>query len=98
MRYRIKENSWLVRLAAKGMKAEKLAMVLGSNIHLYNTTREEFLADERWLRHELKHIEQFKRYGIVGYLVKYTVASIRYGYYNNPFEVEAREAEDAPTL
>ena len=80
-------------LAARKMKAQQLAMVWGRTIHLYNTPADEFLADERWLRHELKHIEQFRQHGFVLFLVKYTWEWCRKGYYNNRFEVEAREAE-----
>ena len=90
----IKENSWLAKIAAKKLKANAVAMVLGKTIHLHNTTKTDFLKDERWLKHELCHIKQFKEHGYVGFIVKYIWESIRKGYYNNRFEVEAREAEE----
>ena len=31
-------------------------------IHLYNTTREAFLKNERWVCHELIHVKQYVRY------------------------------------
>ena len=68
-------------------------MTLGNTIHLYNTTREEFLQDQRWVRHEMKHVEQFKKYGFVRFLCLYAFESLRSGYYNNRFEKEARAAE-----
>ena len=89
----IKENSWLAKLAAKKMKANSIAMVLGKTIHLWGTTKENFLADERWLKHELCHIKQYQKNGTVLFLIKYLWESLRVGYYNNKFEVEAREAE-----
>ncbi|KYP14800.1 DUF4157 domain-containing protein [Flavihumibacter sp. CACIAM 22H1] len=91
--YHIKENSIWAKLAAKRMKAEKLAMVLGNTIHLHNTSYQEMLQNRRWLRHELAHVQQFQHYGWVRFLLLYLVESIKRGYYNNRFEVEAREAE-----
>lgn len=89
----IKENSWLARIAAWKLKSESVAMVLGKTIHLHNASKSAFLNDERWLKHELCHVKQFKQHGYIGFLVKYLWESIRKGYYNNRFEVEARNAE-----
>lgn len=69
-------------------------MVLGKTIHLCNTTEAEFLLDEKWVKHELCHIKQFKQHGNVGFIAKYLWESLRKGYYNNRFEAEARMAED----
>jgi hypothetical protein len=44
----------------------------------------------------MAHIEQYNRYGFLKFLVLYVWYSIRYGYYNNPFEVEARKKEKEP--
>ncbi|MCB0714664.1 MAG: DUF4157 domain-containing protein [Chitinophagaceae bacterium] len=92
-RVKIKENSWLAKLAARKLKSDKMAMVIGHTIHLHNTTKEEFLNDERWLRHELKHVEQYKKHGVAGFLCKYLWQSLRHGYHDNVFEKEARESE-----
>jgi len=89
----IKENSWLAKIAAFKLGTKAVAMVLGKTIHLHNTTEAEFLQDEKWLKHELCHIKQFKEHGYMGFIVKYLWESIRKGYYNNRFEVEARKAE-----
>ncbi len=96
--YHIKENSFWARLAAKRMKSEKMAMVLGRTIHLYNTDYQEFLKNRRWLRHELAHIRQFREYGWIRFLALYLIESLRKGYYQNRFEQEAREAEQDPLL
>jgi hypothetical protein len=45
------------------------------------------------IRHERKHLEQMQRDGKLVYLVKYSYWLLRYGYQNNPYEVEARAAE-----
>jgi hypothetical protein len=91
--YYIKEHSWLAKIAAKKMKAHAVAMVLGKTIHLFGSTKEEFLADKCWVKHELCHIKQFKEHGYVLFIIKYLWESLRVGYHNNKYEVEAREAE-----
>lgn len=89
----IKEDSWLAKLAAKKLQAKSVAMVVGKTIHLHGSSKENFLADERWVKHEMCHIKQYKEYGNVFFLTKYLWESLKVGYYNNKFEVEAREAE-----
>ncbi|WP_126969736.1 DUF4157 domain-containing protein [Gynurincola endophyticus] len=90
---RIKEKSFIAWVAAKVLNADQMAMVLGKTIHLHNTSMEEFLADKRWFNHELKHIEQFEQHGFFPFLFKYTIESIKNGYQNNKYEIEARQAE-----
>ena len=94
LHFNIKENYWLAKIAAKKLKANAVAMVLGKTIHLHNTTKANFLTDERWLKHELCHIKQFAAHGYFLFVVKYLWESLRKGYYNNRFEVEARKAEE----
>jgi hypothetical protein len=91
---KIKENSWLAKIAALKLGTNSVAMVLGKTIHLHHTTKASFLNDERWVKHEFCHIRQFKQHGYVGFIVKYLWESIQKGYYNNRFEVEARKAEE----
>ena len=90
----IKENSRLAKIAAIKLGSKSVAMVLGKTIHLHNTTKANFLQDERWVKHELCHIKQFKDHGYVGFIIKYLWENKKKGYYNNRFEVEARKAED----
>lgn len=94
MKVRIKENSWVARLAAAKMKADKVAIVFGNTIHLHNTSRNEFLQDKEWVCHELRHAEQYRQNGFTGFLVKYVFEWVKNGYYNNKFEVEARNSEN----
>lgn len=89
----IKENSWLAKIAAFKLSSHSVAMVLGKTIHLYNTTKEDFLQNEKWVKHELCHIQQFRQHGYIGFIAKYLWESLRKGYYNNRFEVDARGAE-----
>ncbi len=98
MKVRLKENSWVARVAAAKMKANKVAIVFGNTIHLHNTTRKEFLNDSNWVSHELKHVEQYQQNGFVGFLGKYLFDWIKNGYYNNKYEVEARENEKNDSL
>ncbi len=92
--YSIVENSWMARVAALKLGAVSVAFVLGKKIYLFNVTKEEFLKNDAWFRHELCHIHQFKRYGFLNFIVRYIWQSIRHGYYNNKYEAEAREAEN----
>lgn len=90
----IKENSWIAKLAAWKLNARSVAIVVGRTVHLHNCNRKEFLQDRRWVKHELCHIRQFQRYGFLNFIVLYLVESFKNGYYNNKFEVEARQAEE----
>ena len=92
--YTIKENSWLAKIAAKKLGTQNVAMVLGKTIHLYNVSATDFLKDETWVKHELCHIKQFKEHGYFMFLIKYLYESMKHGYYNNKYEVEARAAEN----
>ncbi|MBZ5858634.1 eCIS core domain-containing protein [Flavihumibacter profundi] len=85
-------------MAAKRLKSEKMAMVLGKTIHLHNTSFQELLSNRRWLRHELAHVQQFRQLGFFLFLWKYTIESFRHGYFHNRFEIEARAAESDESL
>lgn len=50
-------------------------------------------SDQRLLRHERKHFEQIERDGRLLFAIKYSWWTLRHGYWNNPYEVEARAAE-----
>ncbi|MEO8860484.1 MAG: DUF4157 domain-containing protein [Ginsengibacter sp.] len=91
---RIKENSWIAKLAARKLKSENVAIVIGSTIHLYNVSRQQFLQNEKWVKHEVCHLQQFKKHGKIIFIIKYLWENIQHGYYNNKYEVAARNAED----
>jgi hypothetical protein len=90
---KIREKSLKARLAAWWLGVDNVAFTLGTTIYLHNATKYEFLHDERWVKHELKHVEQFMKYGYVNFIFKYFIETMRKGYYNNRFEIEARQAE-----
>lgn len=91
--FRIKEKSWVARIAAWKLGASSVAIVFGKTIHLSKTSKTDFLKNEQWLKHELCHVKQFRHYGFFNFIIKYLRESLRNGYYNNKFEVEARAAE-----
>ncbi|PSR54668.1 hypothetical protein AHMF7605_14700 [Adhaeribacter arboris] len=93
MDYKIVENSSFARVARMVLKSDNVAMVLGKSIHLSGVTKEVFLKNKAWLAHECCHIRQFQQYGFFKFLWLYLVESIKVGYYQNKFEVEARQAE-----
>jgi hypothetical protein len=91
--YFIKENSWIAKLAAKKLGTNDAAIVIGKTIHLFNTSKQQFLQNEGWVKHELCHVKQFKQHGYLLFIFKYLWQSIKHGYCNNKYEVEARNAE-----
>lgn len=54
---------------------------------------EEKMYDERLQKHEAEHWKQYKENGLVKFYTKYLWYSLRYGYKNNPWEIQARNAE-----
>ena len=92
--FHIKENSKRARIAAYYLGFKNVAIVFGKTIFLWNITKQNFLNDKKHLAHELCHVRQYKQYGFFRFLFLYTLESIRKGYYNNSFEVEARKAEE----
>jgi len=90
---RIKENSWLAKIAARNLNSAKVAMVIGETIHLYNSSKDEFLSNQRWVCHEVAHVKQYRELGFLKFIVLYLLESFNKGYENNRFEVEARRKE-----
>lgn len=92
--YTIKPNSCRARVAAWVLRENKMAMVWSNVILLHGISEENFSSNKKWLRHELKHIEQFQQHGTFLFLCLYLLESLRKGYKNNRYEVEARKAEE----
>ena len=85
MQIRIRENSWLAKIAAAKLRSPQVAMVLGSTIHLYGTKTADFLNDKAWVCHELKHVQQIrsgKDTGITGLSRKRGLPSRTGDYYS----------------
>ncbi|PRY04619.1 hypothetical protein CLV24_13425 [Pontibacter ummariensis] len=91
MDFKVVERSPFARIARMVLKSKNVAMVLGKTVHLSGVSRETFLKDEGWVAHELCHIRQFREHGFFRFLWLYLVESMRVGYYNNKYEVEARK-------
>ncbi len=94
MRVHIKENSWAAAIAAKSIKADSVALVIGKTIHLWKVSKQDFLKNPQWLQHEMVHIRQFERYGFFRFVVMYLIESLKHGYWQNKFEKEARAEEN----
>ncbi len=90
---RIKVDAWQARIAARWLKSKRVALVLGETIYLWGVCKDCFLEDDGWVKHEMTHLAQFKKYGYFRFILMYLLESIRNGYHNNRFEVEARESE-----
>jgi hypothetical protein len=94
MQFKIIEHSFLARIARFFFATRQIAMVLGNTIHLSGVEKQIFLSNRKWLIHELVHIEQYRKNGFLKFLVLYILESIKHGYYQNRFEIEARAAEE----
>jgi len=94
MEFKIEENSWIAKIAAKKLHSENVAIVLGKKIHLYHVSKDDFLKNQKWVKHEMCHLQQFKKYGFLAFIFKYLWESAKVGYYKNKFEAEARNAEN----
>ncbi len=96
--FRIREHSFIARFAAWKLTSNKVAIVAGKTIYLHNTSQQEFLQNRRWLLHEMKHIEQFQKHGNARFIFLYLWESMRNGYKNNKYEIEARASETDENL
>lgn len=86
MKLRVIYNSRLVR---KGYTAWVLFPFM-----FIRHAKEDF--SDRLFRHEMEHVYQVMRDGWWVFYVKYLYWLARYGYMDNPYEVEARSREDEP--
>ncbi len=94
MHFKIVEHSFLARIARFFFGSKRIAMVWGNTIHLSGVEKQLFMSNRKWLIHEMVHIEQYRKNGFLKFLFLYSIESIKHGYYNNRFEVEARAAEE----
>lgn len=91
--FRVREKAFIARVAAFVLQGEQVAIVVGATIYLHGTKEAELLNSTAWLRHELKHVQQYQQKGTFSFLLKYFWESLRKGYWNNRYEIEARAAE-----
>ena len=74
-----------------GRRSGAPGKVCSTNLLIYVLPGHEH--NQHLLRHERKHLEQIERDGRVLFSIRYLYWLARHGYWNNPYEVEARAAE-----
>jgi len=94
----IRENGRPARIAARRLHARQMAIVFNRTVFLHGLSAGEFLQNTPWLRHEVCHVKQYRRYTFLGFLILYLWQYLRHGYYHNRFEKEARAAEGDKTI
>ncbi|MDQ2753629.1 MAG: DUF4157 domain-containing protein [Bacteroidota bacterium] len=94
----IKENSPLAKIAARKLHSRAAAIVVNKTIYLWGASREEFLQSPSWVRHEVAHVNQYKKWKLLPFIVLYLYQTLRNGYNNNRFEMEARREENNPEI
>lgn len=72
---------------------EDYAITIGRTIYL-SCSKQDFLSDTPWVRHEFTHVQQYKKYGVLEFAKRYLFSAIFYRNYRKiPFEKEAIAAE-----
>ena len=89
---RVVENSAIAKVVAKIKREEIYAITFGKTIFI-SCKKEEFLAQEWWVKHELAHVRQYEKHGILRFLALYTYYAVFHPKSVNPFELEAETAE-----
>lgn len=87
----LREAAWLPRIAGilSGMGGPAAAVTLGRTIIVHPSVR----ATPELVRHELAHVRQWQA-NPVTFPIRYVLNHFRYGYRDNPYEVEARRASN----
>ena len=88
--------SFILKMVNKIINSDFIAITnpLTNRIHLINKNYYDNITEEDFLyKHESVHVYQAEILGKIKFLFLYFVYSIKYGYYNNPFEKQAREHE-----
>ncbi|HEX7117354.1 MAG TPA: DUF4157 domain-containing protein [Longimicrobiales bacterium] len=86
----LRRGRWIPRIGGvlAGMGRPAAAVTLGRTIVVHP----DAALTRRLLRHELTHVRQWQR-DRLGFALRYAWNHFRYGYRDNPYEVEARAAE-----
>ena len=91
-------NSRLAKMVGrmKGQE-EDYAVTIGKTIYL-SCSKEDFLSDTPWVRHEFTHIQQYRKLGVLEFAKRYLFSAIFYHSYDKiPLEKEAISAEGRKT-
>ena len=91
---RLIPHSTLARIVGRMHgEEEDYAITISKTIFL-SCSKEDFLTDTPWVRHEFTHVEQYRKYGILEFTKRYLFFSIFFRSYRKiPFEKEAISAE-----
>jgi uncharacterized protein DUF4157 len=89
---RVIGNSLLAKAAAKINRQETFAITFGRTIFV-SCKKEDFFKKEWWVRHELTHVAQYQKHGVLQFLSLYIYYSVFHHKSENPFEKEAEDAE-----
>ena len=86
----LRAGRWLPVLGGllSGHRRTAAAVTVGQTIVVHPDAR----LTERLLRHEVAHVQQWRRDPLL-FPLRYALQHLRRGYRDNPFEVEARAAE-----
>jgi hypothetical protein len=89
---RVVENSTIAKVIAKIKREESYAITFGKTIFI-SCKKEDFFAQEWWVKHELAHVKQYEKHGILRFLTLYFYYAVFHPKSANPFELEAEAAE-----
>lgn len=53
--------------------------------------KEDYKSNQMLLKHEWRHVQQMTEDGVIIWNLKYIAYQIIYGYWNNPYEIDARK-------
>jgi hypothetical protein len=84
-------NHWLGKLLAFINRLPQYAITLRQTTY-YSVAQAQ--VSIQWRKHEDHHKVQWREEGTIKFLIKYLWYSLRYGYKNNPYEVEAVSASE----
>jgi hypothetical protein len=88
----LRRGRWLTAVGGwcAGMRGRAAAVTIGRTIVVHP----DVVLDRRLIDHELEHVRQWREHPVT-FPARYILNHFRYGYRNNPYEVEARRAEHA---
>lgn len=68
-----------------------IMMTVGNTIYVRDESMIDWSSarDQAVLAHELRHVEQYQEYGMIGFLLRYTLDWLRNGYRGVRFEIDA---------
>jgi hypothetical protein len=85
-----KYNSFISRLFQPIPWKNEWAITLGQTTYF---SCDSNLVDVKWHEHENEHKKQWKEDGSIKFICNYIWWNITRGYYKNPYEVDANNAE-----